>query len=168
MNRPLVDFSAVLLSICSLLCDPNPDDPLVPEIAHTYKADRERWVWKILSATLTCHFQSSCRCQSWGKICYPQVQQISKRLDTEICNVRTARRPDENKRNKMRTKEPRSICNLRQLSSRGYKTRQRLIFWKRKHYNEVQCHLAFHVLSCYHVMSFMPCMDLQRRTWWDP
>ncbi len=32
----------VLLSICSLLCDPNPDDPLVPEIAHTYKADREK------------------------------------------------------------------------------------------------------------------------------
>lgn len=68
----------------------------------------------------------------------------------------------------MRTKEPRSICNLRQLSNRGYKTRQRLIFWKRKHYSEVQCHLAFHVLSCYHVMSFMPCMDLQRRTWWAP
>ncbi|XP_062034374.1 ubiquitin-conjugating enzyme E2 D4 isoform X6 [Lepus europaeus] len=33
----------VLLSICSLLCDPNPDDPLVPEIAHTYKADREKY-----------------------------------------------------------------------------------------------------------------------------
>jgi hypothetical protein len=25
---------AVLLSICSMLTDPNPDDPLVPEIAH--------------------------------------------------------------------------------------------------------------------------------------
>ena len=25
----------VLLSICSLLCDPNPDDPLVPEIARS-------------------------------------------------------------------------------------------------------------------------------------
>ena len=30
----------VLLSICSLLTDPNPDDPLVPEIAHIYKTDR--------------------------------------------------------------------------------------------------------------------------------
>ena len=30
----------VLLSICSLLCDPNPDDPLVPEIAQMYKFDR--------------------------------------------------------------------------------------------------------------------------------
>lgn len=33
---------AVLLSICSLLCDPNPDDPLVPEIARIYKTDRDR------------------------------------------------------------------------------------------------------------------------------
>ena len=30
-------------SICSLLCDPNPDDPLVPEIARIYKTDRERY-----------------------------------------------------------------------------------------------------------------------------
>lgn len=34
---------AVLLSICSLLCDPNPDDPLVPEIARIYKTDREKY-----------------------------------------------------------------------------------------------------------------------------
>ena len=33
----------VLLSICSLLTDPNPDDPLVPEIAHVYKTDRARY-----------------------------------------------------------------------------------------------------------------------------
>lgn len=33
----------VLLSICSLLCDPNPDDPLVPEIARIYKMDREKY-----------------------------------------------------------------------------------------------------------------------------
>ncbi|KAF2291228.1 hypothetical protein GH714_020748 [Hevea brasiliensis] len=33
----------VLLSICSLLTDPNPDDPLVPEIAHMYKADRAKY-----------------------------------------------------------------------------------------------------------------------------
>lgn len=37
-------FLAVLLSICSLLCDPNPDDPLVPEIARIYKTDREKYV----------------------------------------------------------------------------------------------------------------------------
>jgi ubiquitin-conjugating enzyme E2 D/E len=29
--------------VCSLLCDPNPDDPLVPEIARIYKTDREKY-----------------------------------------------------------------------------------------------------------------------------
>ena len=40
---PALTLSKVLLSICSLLCDPNPDDPLVPEIAHIYKTDRARY-----------------------------------------------------------------------------------------------------------------------------
>lgn len=33
----------VLLSILALLCDPNPDDPLVPEIARIYKMDRAKF-----------------------------------------------------------------------------------------------------------------------------
>ena len=33
----------VLLSVCSLLTDPNPDDPLVPEIARLYKTDRKKY-----------------------------------------------------------------------------------------------------------------------------
>jgi ubiquitin-protein ligase len=33
----------VLLSICSMLTDPNPDDPLVHDIAHLYKTDRTRY-----------------------------------------------------------------------------------------------------------------------------
>ena len=37
---PALTVSKILLSICSLLCDPNPDDPLVPEIARVYKTDR--------------------------------------------------------------------------------------------------------------------------------
>lgn len=40
---PALTISKVLLSICSLLTDPNPDDPLVPEIAHIYKTDRNRY-----------------------------------------------------------------------------------------------------------------------------
>ena len=36
-------FIQVLLSICSLLCDPNPDDPLVPEIARLYKTDMNKY-----------------------------------------------------------------------------------------------------------------------------
>lgn len=34
---------SVLLSISSMLTDPNPDDPLVPDIAHLYKTDRARY-----------------------------------------------------------------------------------------------------------------------------
>jgi ubiquitin-conjugating enzyme E2 D len=37
---PALTTSKVLLSISSLLTDPNPDDPLVPEIASMYKTDR--------------------------------------------------------------------------------------------------------------------------------
>jgi ubiquitin-conjugating enzyme E2 D/E len=37
---PALTISRVLLSISSLLTDPNPNDPLVPEIAHQYKTNR--------------------------------------------------------------------------------------------------------------------------------
>jgi ubiquitin-conjugating enzyme E2 D/E len=40
---PALTISKVLLSISSLLTDPNPDDPLVPEIAHIYKTDKKRY-----------------------------------------------------------------------------------------------------------------------------
>ena len=39
---PALTVSKVLLSITSLLSDPNPDDPLVPEIAKLYKKNREK------------------------------------------------------------------------------------------------------------------------------
>lgn len=44
-ERMLADMLCfvVLLSVCSLLTDPNPDDPLVPELAHIYKTDRARY-----------------------------------------------------------------------------------------------------------------------------
>jgi len=40
---PALTISKVLLSICSLLTDPNPDDPLVPEIAQMYKKSRGKF-----------------------------------------------------------------------------------------------------------------------------
>ena len=40
---PALTVSKVLLSICSLLTDPNPDDPLVSDIAHIYKTDRAKF-----------------------------------------------------------------------------------------------------------------------------
>merc|ERR1711907_698604 len=39
---PALTISKVLLSICSMLTDPNPDDPLVPDIARLYKTDRKK------------------------------------------------------------------------------------------------------------------------------
>lgn len=56
---------SVLLSICSMLTDPNPDDPLVPEIAHLYKTDRSRyestareWTRKYAGMYSLCHLMS--------------------------------------------------------------------------------------------------------------
>ena len=40
---PALTISKVLLSICSLLTDANPADPLVPEAAHIYKTNREKF-----------------------------------------------------------------------------------------------------------------------------
>ena len=40
---PALTISKVLLSICSLLTDPNPDDPLVPDIANLYNKDKEEF-----------------------------------------------------------------------------------------------------------------------------
>jgi len=37
---PALTISKVLISICSLLDDPNPDDPLVPDIARQYKENK--------------------------------------------------------------------------------------------------------------------------------
>tara|TARA_B100001287_G_C22459319_1_gene424284 strand:- start:139 stop:600 length:462 start_codon:yes stop_codon:yes gene_type:complete len=38
---PALTIGKVLLSICSLLSEPNPDDPLVPEIAKLFKENRK-------------------------------------------------------------------------------------------------------------------------------
>jgi ubiquitin-conjugating enzyme E2 D/E len=40
---PALTISKVILSICSLLTDPNPDDPLVTDIANLYKNDKDRY-----------------------------------------------------------------------------------------------------------------------------
>ena len=40
---PALTISKVLLSICSLLTDPNPDDPLDPEVARVYKENRSKY-----------------------------------------------------------------------------------------------------------------------------
>lgn len=40
---PALTIPKILLSISSLLVDPNPDDPLVPDIAILYKSNREEY-----------------------------------------------------------------------------------------------------------------------------
>lgn len=40
---PALTINKVLLSICSLLTDPNPKDPLVPDIARQYEQKREEY-----------------------------------------------------------------------------------------------------------------------------
>jgi ubiquitin-conjugating enzyme E2 D/E len=40
---PALTIAKVLLSICSLLNDPNPDDPLVPDVANLYKRDLPKY-----------------------------------------------------------------------------------------------------------------------------
>ena len=40
---PVLTISKVLLSICSLLTDPNPDDPLEPSLADLYKQDKDEY-----------------------------------------------------------------------------------------------------------------------------
>uniref|UniRef100_A0ABA3IEZ4 Ubiquitin-conjugating enzyme E2D 1a n=1 Tax=Gadus morhua TaxID=8049 RepID=A0ABA3IEZ4_GADMO len=59
---PALTVSKVLLSICSLLCDPNPDDPLVPDIAHIYKSDKPSNFYGIISSrSCICVFNSRSR-----------------------------------------------------------------------------------------------------------
>ena len=40
---PALNTTKVLLSICSLMADPNPSDPLVPEIALLYNSNRSEF-----------------------------------------------------------------------------------------------------------------------------
>ena len=49
---PALTISKVLLSITSLLTDPNPDDPFVPEIANLYKRDRAAYETEAKAWTL--------------------------------------------------------------------------------------------------------------------
>lgn len=53
---PALTISKILLSICSLLSDPNPNDPLVPDIARQLKNDPENYFqtakeWTVLYAS---------------------------------------------------------------------------------------------------------------------
>lgn len=50
---PILSISKVLLSICSLLNDPNPDDPLNPNISKIYEEDKEKYNKLVRNYTLS-------------------------------------------------------------------------------------------------------------------
>lgn len=64
---PVLTISKIILSISSLLSDPNPDDPLVSEIAQLYRDDYDKWFATALSYT-----------NKWAKI------DIDMIIETEI------------------------------------------------------------------------------------
>ena len=49
---PALTISKVLLSICSLMDDPNPDDPLMIDIANLYVQDKEKFIMNARIHTL--------------------------------------------------------------------------------------------------------------------
>jgi len=49
---PALTISKILLSILSLLSDPNPDDPLVPELAQLFKRNRNEYNAKVKAHVL--------------------------------------------------------------------------------------------------------------------
>ena len=50
---PRLSISKVLLSICSLLNDPNPSDPLNPNISKIYEEDKEKYNKLVRNYTLS-------------------------------------------------------------------------------------------------------------------
>jgi ubiquitin-conjugating enzyme E2 D/E len=50
---PAITISKLLLSICSLLSEPNFNDPLVPEIAKLFQEDKELYEMRARQFTLT-------------------------------------------------------------------------------------------------------------------
>ena len=48
---PALTVSKVLLSICSLMDEPNPDDPLVPDIAEEFKNNKNKFTETAMSWT---------------------------------------------------------------------------------------------------------------------
>ena len=49
---PALTIGKVLLSICSLLTDPNPDDPFVADIAELYKTDQAEYNMRARQSTM--------------------------------------------------------------------------------------------------------------------
>lgn len=83
---------SVLLSICSLLCDPNPDDPLVPEIAQLYKRDRALYEAEAKKYTYKHAMWPSMWPLMWPVMWPPNIDSISllRAIQSRLINRRSA------------------------------------------------------------------------------
>ena len=112
----------MLLSICSLLCDPNPDDPLVPEIARIFKTDRVSVFDFILTEQNSTLNKWLFLTKNFLFIFSGKVYWFGKRMDAEICyvmrnwrtkNIKTA--PKTYKNNNIRKTKNQEISSSRFL-----------------------------------------------------
>ena len=62
---PALTISKVMMSICSWLDEPNPDDPLVPDIASVCKLDPEKYKEKCMEYTLKYAMDRSDDIEDW-------------------------------------------------------------------------------------------------------
>jgi len=95
---PALTISKVLLSICSLLCDPNPDDPLVPEIARIFKTDREKYTelareWtRKYAMWLVIYWESDLEWERKKQQQPKEKQHIKKQHNTHTTTIKNERR----------------------------------------------------------------------------
>lgn len=64
---PALTISKVMMSICSWLDEPNPDDPLVPDIASVCKLDPEKYREKCREWTLKYAMDTSHDIEAWAR-----------------------------------------------------------------------------------------------------
>eukprot|EP01083_Nonionella_stella_P160905 526378_1 len=91
---PALTISKLLLSLCSLLTDPNPDDPLVPEIAKLYRTNRQLHDRK---ANEEAHKHAEAPLQNYNFIETPTIRRTRCRYNSDTqtihCNV-SIKHPD--------------------------------------------------------------------------
>ncbi|XP_050424181.1 ubiquitin-conjugating enzyme E2 T-like [Adelges cooleyi] len=49
--KPLITLEGVIVAICNLMCCPNPNDPLMPDIAKEFRTDKETFELKAKKQT---------------------------------------------------------------------------------------------------------------------
>ncbi|KAI3449244.1 hypothetical protein Pfo_005909 [Paulownia fortunei] len=116
---PALTISKVLLSICSLLTDPNPDDPLVPEIAHMYKTDRAKYEQTARSWTQKYAMESRKQSKSSGR---REEKEHRSSRDSERSKDADREKHMEKEKDRVKEKEKaleKDVAGYRQSASEG-------------------------------------------------